>query len=110
MKKLHIHLWLWSLLSVMILLGVSCRKKNDPAPAKETREVIFLGSFVPDTIALEKENVVVISFKNCKGMFKFILARVSSNMYMSFLKHARKSARPVKIYIYKGSTDIADIK
>ncbi|NLR57837.1 hypothetical protein HGH93_06985 [Chitinophaga polysaccharea] len=110
MKKLHIHLWLWSLLSVMILLGVSCKKKNDPSPNKETREVVFLGSFVPDMITLEKENVVVLSFKKCQGTFKFVLARVSSNMYMSFLKHARKSARPVKIYIYKGSTDIAEIK
>lgn len=97
-------------IALPLLFFFACNKSKTTAPAEEnTAAKVVLGEYAPQMVDGPKNDVVKVGFMQSARLFTLNMRLEKSAEYLKILKSALANEIPVKVQIYEGTTEIAEV-
>jgi len=87
----------------------SCKKEKQVVSVQE-REVQYYASLIPIKLDIDKKLNGTIYFKAADAAYNINLDNIQANATMSVIHEAIKTQKLLKVYVYKGSLEIAKLE
>ena len=102
---------IFALFTALLLLTVfsSCKKAKQVDKVQE-REMQYYASLIPIKLDVDKNLAGTLYFKAADKAYNINLDNIQANATMSVINDAIKKEKLLKVYLYKGSLEIAKLE
>jgi len=102
---------IFPLFTILIFTVVfsSCSKEKHVDIAQE-REVQYYASLIPIKLDIDNKLIGTVYFKAADKTYNINLDNIQANATMSVIHEAIKTEKLLKVYVYKGSLEIAKLE